>query len=669
MKQTYLTIILTIVLFSFRILCSGQINYVTMGDKAFEGKQYLPAIEYYNKALNRFKEDRQQKNNALNKLADCYRLTNNHKKAENYYQRLIKDKYSDEKPLILLYCANSLVMLGNYTEALPLYERFLLKYPEDELALTGKQTCENGLNNTTDHKKWIIANIGELNSNEDDFAATYGDNKSSTVIFTSNRKGVTGKETDNWTGGYFSDLFTATINKQLKWENVKLLDVDERINTVANEGVSVMDNKYRSLYFTRCEKAGKGEHYCVIMATDKTGNSWTKPVVIYKDSLGNAGHPTLSSNRLVMIFSSNRTDGNGGRDLWIARRASENKPFMSAENLGTFINSPGDEMFPSIVGDTLLYFASNGHPGLGGLDIYKVKFDNKFKSVPINLPRPVNSNEDDFAIEFETGKERGFFTSRRDGGKGGDDIYSFEKLSPIIAVNGLLVDDVSRDAMPNAILSFASSKNDTLRLTTNNTGSFSISNEHLKSPAKYSLIFSKKDYFTKKIEIIIPETEFDTTIFVAASLIPIPEKPIVLPDIYYDLDKWDLLPQYQDSLLVLVGILNDNPNIVIELASHTDSRASDDYNDQLSQKRAESVVSFLTEKGIDKNRLVAKGYGEQVPRTLSNNIHKGNYSFDRGAKLTENFILSIKDPDKREVAYQLNRRTEFSVISKNFKKQ
>lgn len=661
--------IITFVLLAMNLAGFAQSMNYQMANKAYEGKQYLKAIESYNKALNRVGEEKYVKNEILYKLADCYRLTNNHKKAENTYQKLIKNKFADEHPEVFLNCANSLVILGKYNDAMPLYDLFLRIYPQDKSGLNGKATCEMGMNDTLVHKKWVVNPVSELNTNDDDFAAIYGDNKATSIIFTSNRKGSVGKELDNWTGGYFSDLYIASKNKQGKWDNIKSVDTDNRVNTEANEGTGFYDNKFRTLYFTRCNKAAKVSQFCKIYESDKSGNTWLKPVVIYQDSLGNAGHPALSMDKLTMVFSSNRTDGMGGRDLWIARRASENKQFANPENLGEKINTAGDEMFPAIVGDTVLYFASNGHPGLGGLDIYKVSMIKILQSVPEHLPRPVNSNADDFAMNFEHDAERGFLTSRRNGGKGGDDIYSFEKLPPVLAINGLLVDDSSREPLTGVSFSFVNEKNDTLKLSTGNNGSFAIADQYLKSPGKYSLIFTKPDYFTRRAEVSIPKTENDTSIFIAAALMPIPEKPIVLPDIYYDLDKWDLLPQYQDSLMVLVNILNDNPNIIIELASHTDSRASDDYNDQLSQKRAESVVNFLTLKGIEKERLVAKGYGERMPRALNSTLSKDGFTFNSGIKLTENFILSIKDINKREAAYQLNRRTEFSVISKNYKKQ
>jgi len=216
-------------------------------------------------------------------------------------------------------------------------------------------------------------------------------------------------------------------------------------------------------------------------------------------------------------------------------------------------------------------------------------------------------------------------------------------------------------------VSATSSKGDTIHVITDNSGSFGMANEQLKAETNYKLIFTKENYFTKKKDVAIAKIKRDTVYQVNVDLQPIPDKPIVLPDIYYELNKWDLQPQYQDSLMLLVNILRDNPTIVIELASHTDSRASTDYNDTLSLKRAETVVTFLTEKGVNLERLIAKGYGERIPRVLNTMIIRDGFRFESGTILTEAFILSIPDTKKREAAYQLNRRTEFSVIRKSHK--
>lgn len=664
--REYFLLIFLVALFLLPVSAFPQMNYITMGNKAYEKKQYLPAIEYYTKALNKSGDGKAERNQLIYNLAECYRLTNNPKKAGNYYERLIKNKYAADRPEIIFLYASMLTAQGLYAEALPYFEQYISLKPGDLLALNGKASCEMSLRDTAISKKWLVKNLSELNTIDDDFAASCGDAKSTTVVFSTNRKGTTGKEKDNWTGGTFSDLFIATKTNDGKWADVKTIDDKERVNTIANEGTPGFDNQYRTMYFTRCEKFDNSEHFCQIMEADRSGTTWTKPVVVFSDSLGNAGHPTLTTNGLTMIFSSNRPGGFGGKDLWKVTRQSERKPFGEPVNLGPSVNTPGDEMFPYLHNDTILYFASNGLKGYGGLDIYSFSYGNSIGNIH-HLPKPVNSQEDDFALTFEKGRESGFFSSRRKGGKGGDDIYYFEKIAPKLSIEGLITEETEKTPLGNLAFRLTDGSSDSVTLLTDVSGRFTISDGKIKPSTTYTLLFSKEGYFSKSERVVTGKPVNDTVYLVSLSLLQIPEKPIVLPDIYYDLDKWDLLPQYQDSLMVLVNILNDNPKISIELASHTDSRASDDYNDALSQKRAESVVSFLTEKGIDPSRLTAKGYGERVPRVLQNTIVKAGYTFPAGTKLTEAFILKIKDPDQREAAYQLNRRTEFSVIRKNIR--
>ncbi len=236
-------------------------------------------------------------------------------------------------------------------------------------------------------------------------------------------------------------------------------------------------------------------------------------------------------------------------------------------------------------------------------------------------------------------------------------------------MQGTVTEELTKQSISNLQFYVSDGTKDTLTLTTDAKGNFVIPQEKVKSNTNYTFVFSKNEYFTKVHEMNILSPENDTTYQINVSLLRIPDKPIVLPDIYYEVGKWDLLPQYQDSLMSLVEILVENPKLVIELASHTDSRSSDEYNNTLSQKRAETVVSFLVENGIDKERLVAKGYGERVPRVLQQTIVRDGYTFPAGTVLTEEYILSIRDLKMRETAYQLNRRTEFSVISNNYKRK
>ena len=646
----------------------GQISSIIMGDKSYEKKQYIPAIEFYTKALEKSDIDKKTRNVITYKIADCYRLVNNPKKAKPFYQKLVKNKYSEEKPEVLLYYATVLNMLGSYPEALPVFNQYLKKDPGNKLALSGKATSELGINDKSSNRKWVVKNIKELNSPFDDFSAIYGDNKFSTIIFSSNRKGTVGKGSDNWTNGYFSDLFIASKTKNGLWSDIKLLDDKEKINTASNEGTAVFDSNYKTLYFSRCDKMSKDKMYCQILQSERSGKDWTKSVVAYSDPSANVGHPAISSNGLEMIFSSNRPGGFGGKDLWKVTRKSEKEPFGNPINLGPKVNTTGDELFPSLHNDTILYFASNGMTGFGGLDIYCIHItkDGGFSNLE-HLPRPINSQDDDFAMNFEPKSEKGFFNSRRVGGKGGDDIYSFERIDIKISIKGLVTDELSKQPMPNLQFRYTTGSKDTINLTTDVNGSFLIAGGKVKPQSLYTLLFSKNDYFTKTEQLLIGSPQNDTTYQVKLSLTRIPDKPIVLPDIYFEVGKWDLQTQYQDSLMVLVDILKDNPKLVIELSSHTDSRASDEYNDNLSQKRAETVVNFITEEGIQRERLVPKGYGKRKPRKLSTAITKDGYTFPAGIVLTEEYILSIKDLKKREAAYLLNRRTEFSVINKNFK--
>ena len=667
MNRNFVKTILILAITGLYFTSSGQGKYVIQGDRAYENKQFTSAMAYYTKALDKFDGGKNERNEVVFKLANCFRMTNNPRKAEMNYQQLVKNKYADEKPVVYLYYATALSLQGKYANALPMFDQYLAKVPGDALALAGKETCQLSLQDTLTNSRWVIKNIREINSPDDDFAAVYADNKFKTVIFSSNRKGATGKEIDNWTNEAFSDLFIAVKKKGDIWGTPVLADIKEVVNTTANEGSASFDDQYKKLYFTRCGKMRMGKEYCQILEAGRTGSGWTRPVVICSDSLGNVGHPAITANGLTMIFASNRPGGIGGKDLWKATRPSERKPFGPAENLGAAINTTGDEMFPSLFNDSVLYFASNGRTGFGGLDIYRVTLGKNGLSEVEHLPRPVNSPADDFAMSFEGNRERGFFTSRRAGGKGGDDIYSFEKITRKIAMQGSVRDELSQKPMQRLPVLIVNDKNDTTTITTDDSGAFIINDEQVSDANHYTVIVSQENYFTKRSEVLIGKLKSDTTFKISLTLQPIPDKPIVLPDIYYEFNKWDLEPQYKDSLMVLVKILNDNPKIVIELASHTDPKGSLEYNDTLSMKRAETVVTFLTEKGINKARVVAKGYGKRMPLILATDITRDGYTFQKGTKLTEEYILSIADLKKREVAYQLNRRTEFSVIGKNFK--
>jgi peptidoglycan-associated lipoprotein len=395
------------------ILCNvtkvdSQIYSLSMGNKAYENKQYAIAIEFYNKVLNNPDISKKERNETIFKIADSYRMMNNPRRAIDNYQRLIRAKYNDERPEILLHYALTLNTFGSYAQAIPLFEQYLKKFPESQEALTGKASSLFALENTKISKRWIVRNVRELNSPSDDFSAVFFDAKNASVVFTSNRKGTTGKDKDNWTNGAFSDLFVSTKTKNGSWGNIKLFDETGSINTPANEGVVSFANNFNTLYFTRADKMGNDKPYSQILQSDKTAQGWSKPVVVFSDHTGNVGHPTVFSNELGMIFSSNRDGSFGGKDLWKVTRNTKQEPFSNPVNLGAAINTVGDEMFPMLANDTTLYFSSNGLRGFGGLDLYSVRINGNQISDLEHLPLPVNSPEDDFGISFDVQDKKDF---------------------------------------------------------------------------------------------------------------------------------------------------------------------------------------------------------------------------------------------------------------------
>ena len=657
-----------LLLFWFMYYCTlavtGQQNRLLTGNQYFENKEYLLAADAYTKVLSNFAGSAEEQNGIIFKLAESFRLSNNPRRAEGHYLQLIKNKYVEKNSYIYFYYANMLLVQGKYAAAIPVFNQFLVKKPGDQLGLTGKASCELGMKDTPVLSNWNIKNLKEVNSALDDFCPAYGDEKYSSLLFTSSRKGTPLNLNYYWTGGFYSDLFLSKKGKNGLYSPPVPIEAGGIINSKDNEGTAIMTNNYTRIYFTRCEKSEKGFVFCKIMQTTRTGNSWSQPVIIYQDSIGNAGQPAITSDGLTLIFSSGRPDGFGQKDLWKTTRKSLDQAFGRAVNMGALINTPGDDMFPVIYADTLLYFASNGRVGFGGLDLFRVVMKDTIFSRLEHLPQPINSSWDDFGITFAGNTNQGMFTSRRTGGKGGDDIWTFERIKNKISLSGIVKEEVTQKVLPSVAVTMVNSLKDTLKLVTDKSGLISIPGEKLKEGTLYAFTFSKSNYFTAKKELLIDKIEKDSIYKVNVLLQPIPERPIVLPDIYYETNKWELQPQYRDSLNTLVDLLRDNPDIIIELASHTDPRASTSYNDTLSLKRAESVVQFLIQKGIEKTRMIAKGYGKKVPRTLTTTIVRDGFVFPKGTVLSMEFIQGIADPKKREAAYLLNRRTEFKVIRK-----
>lgn len=645
----------------------AQNRALRAADDAFNNMQYNVALTKYKKALSKAKA-KPDKEKISFQMAECYRIINNTKKAEAAYKRLSKTKFAQSNPLVYLYLAEAMKSNEKYSEAKTYFEKYTEAVPTDPRGPTGSLSCNLAQEWIDNPAKMKIKLEKVLNSKESDFSPTYADKLYNTIIFTSTRDAATGKDMDNWTGQNFSDLFVSKLDPKGQWSTPVQLETANVINTEANEGNPAVNSKFNQMYFTRCPNDKASLQGCKIMVSRRAGRNWGEPVALNLggDSTTVFGNPSISPDELTLVFTSNLPKGQGGKDIWFSTRKTTADNFGRALNAGPVINTPDDEMFPFMRNDTSLYFSSNGHPGLGGLDIFRSTFSNGEWQKPVNLGVPINSPGDDFAIVFNPEEDKGFFSSNRKGGRGSDDIYSFVNPPVIFTLAGVVKDDKTLQFIPGAVVKLTGSNGTSIEAKTDAKGFYSFNKAQIKPNTTYELICLKVNYLNKKAKETTVGLETSKDFTIDFKLEPIPDKPVVLPDILYDLAKWDLKPQYQDSLQGLIKTLDENETIIIELASHTDSRGTDESNDVLSQKRAESVVNYLIERGIDPDRLVAKGYGERVPRKLAKDVVKDGFLFKSGTLLSQSFIDSLATKPAQEAAYSLNRRSEFRIISKDF---
>lgn len=667
------------ILFTFILLLNvsllAQRNSTEAADTDFEDFKYSEAVDKYKKAYSKVK-NRDEKNRIRFQMAECYRLMNETKRAEPTYKSLVRNDYYKKEPIVLLYYANMLMINQKYDDAVPIFEQYMSLRPEDPRGPDGLKSCnkqKEWVENPTNHQ---ISNLKKVNSREDDFNACYASENYNDLIFTSNREGSTGKDADEWTGQNFTDLFYTRIDRKGEWSVPDLLESEEVLNTGTNEGSPMMNSSFTTLYFARCGNEKNRRSGCHIYKSQKAGRNYGEPEIIDLggDSTSRILHPTLDEDELTIYFTADFEHGYGGTDIWYATRKSRSEEFGRPKNAGPVINTPSNEGFPFLRSDTILYFASNGHIGMGGLDVFRTTQDaNENWRVPVNLGYPLNTNSDDFAIIFNpTAEEEGYFCSNRKmnddvRSKGGDDIWYFIVPPVEFTLSGVVKDDRTLQFIEGANVQMVGSDGSTIEKQTNSIGRYEFSKDQFLPRTTYELTVSKDDYFSASGTVTTVGVERSKEFERNFILEPIPKEPIVLPEILYDLAKWDLKPQYQDSLQGLIETLDANPTIVVELASHTDSRDNDENNDILSQKRAQSVVDYLIIRGIDPDRLVAKGYGERVPRTLNKNYYLNNILvLDSGTVLREEFINTLSTNEIKEYAHQLNRRTEFSVLSNDF---
>jgi peptidoglycan-associated lipoprotein len=638
-----------VLVLSFSISAFAQKNYLKDAEYAFNNLEYYSAIELYKKAYTKEK-DKAVKSEMVFKIAECYRHVNDLKQAETWYQKAIKAKYAD--PMVVLLLADMMKENEKYAEAQAQYNAYKALKPEDKKGEDGSKSCELAQKWRDNPTRYVVANEAQINSKYSDFSPTYIDKKYTDLYFTSSRIGAEGADVDGVTGESFSDIYESKRDKKGKWSSP--LPIGKTVNSPANEGSVSVNHKFNTLFFTRCPNERKKNLGCEIFHTEKKGTDWAEATLIKvtADSFS-VGHPSLNEDESRLYFSSDMPGGLGGHDIWYIEYNKKEKKWLETPiNLGAPINTPDEEMFPYIHEDGSIYFASNGHLGMGGLDIFHAeKSANNFTNVT-NMKYPLNSSADDFGIMFEGGKERGFFCSNRANGKGMDDIYSFNLPPLVFAIQGKVRDVDTQQPIANATVKMIGSDGSSVEVKTDNSGFYKFAENgaerYIHANTTYTLAVSADKYLNsdkgKATTVGVEESKTFELNFTLQGI----KKPIELPNIFYDLAKWDLRPESMASLDKLIATLNDNPNITISIGSHTDSRSDDNYNQELSQKRAQSVVDYLISKEIDGDRLQAVGYGESRP------------------KVTDTEIKKMKTSEEQEAAHQMNRRTDFSVLRTDF---
>lgn len=643
------------------VMAQCDSKYTADADKAYRGGFYFQALQLYDKAKDKAKKDKAAAACVAFMMAQCNRKIGDYKKAFSLYQKALKMGFED--PRAAWFMGIMYKNQGMYDEALAEFQNYKKLSPKDPKADQAIESCKNAANWKKNPTCYNVENIKPLNSRDNDFSPVYASRKSDVLIFSSSREGAKGKP-DGVMGMIPEDLFEAKISKKGAWGSPTPLP-DDAVNTKESEGAATMNKRFNVMYFTRCSQDKKSKVGCQIYEVKKQGQKWAEPVKIAlaPDSCV-AGHPTVSADGNYMIFASNMPGGKGGMDLWIAKYDKKKKTFADPVNMKD-LNTDANEMYPYLRADDKLYFSSDRIDGMGGLDIYRADFVSEGKwDKPVNMRSPINSEGDDFAIVFEGTDEKGMFTSNRKGGRGKDDIYSFNITKASVNVVVTVKDVDSKKPIQGVKVSFVSGSGEAKDITTDASGKVNL------NPANYGedyeLRASKDNYFnakgaasTKGIDPLV--TCKDTTIY-AEILMKTSDVPLNFEVLFY-YDQAEFYPEFKDTLDKIVRILKENPTMRVELGAHTDARGRDEYNKDLSERRAKRVVEYIVSQGIEAERLRANGYGESQPRVMEMDLG----ILKKGQRLDEAFINSLPTEADRETAHKLNRRVTLKKIDNNYK--
>ena len=652
-KYPVIALILTLLCSS----CGGP--KLSVADAQMARGEYFDAAQTYRKLYNKWtkREERDKRGMVAFKMGQCYMHLGQDARASAAFQNAIRYDYPDT--LAQLYLAQSLHGEGKYAPAIKAYEEYLKLVPGNKLAANGLAGAKMGLYKKG-HTRYVVKQPKLINSRRADFAPMFLPGDNTQLYYTTTNEHVKGKVKSDITGMKNSNIWFMHQNEQGVWQKPEAAE-GELNNDQLDEGVASFSPDGQTMYLTVARRSESNPTSLEIYTSQRSDAKWSEPrkFDITADTLSNFAHPTVSPDGEFLYFTSDMPGGEGQYDIW---RINLKEPAGSLENLGKDINTPGHEKFPYALTDSILIFASDGHPGYGGLDLFKATLTPQGSWKVVNMGTPINSSGDDFGITYEKPDvESGYLSSNRGDGRGYDHIYSFVLPDLKINISGWVLDRED-EPIPNAVIRIVGNDGSNQKTVAKNDGSFTFP---LHRGVSYAMMAGARGFLNAKQEFTADNAEEDAEYsidFILSSL----SKPNIVENIFYDYDKATLRPESKKALDELAEMLRDNPNITIEMASHTDRHGTEEYNMDLSMRRAKSVVDYLIDEGgIDKRRLQYQGYGKSRPKTVTKRINKAYPQFEEGQLLNEEFVNTLS-PENQDAADQINRRTEFQVLSTDF---
>ncbi len=636
--------------------CGSADKSIKRGDAALALGEYAEAAGQYKRAYSKTPpKDKAQRGFIAYKMGDAYRRYGNVARAVGSFQNAVRYHYVDT--LTYLHLGDLLRMQANYKGAENAYRAYQDSFPNDVHAEYGIQSCLTAPAEKQKGSAYTVKMAGLFNGSRSDYAPAYMGIEAKQLYFTSTRQQAKGDVSDI-TGMKNGDIFYSKQDEKGKWKVAESVEGD--VNTEYDEGACSFTQDGKTMYLTVCRTDPSYPRMAEIWQSQRTDAKWSKPtqLKISADTLSSYAHPAVSPDGRWLYFTSDMPGGHGGLDLWRAEIAGGHG-VGRIENLGEDINTEGNECFPAFRPNGELYFSSdNKQGGMGGLDLYKAKEDTiAHKWIVTHLPSPMNSNGDDFGITFEGLHNRGYFSSNRStGGRGWDKIFEFSYPEVLQTVKGWVYEQDGYE-LPQAVVYMVGSDGTNEKVGVLSDGSFE---KPLKPGVSYLFLATCQGYLNVRNELRADTSEVEKQ-HVLQFPLPSISSPVLVRNVFYEFDKANLTENSREALDRLVKMLKENPNVTIELSAHCDYRGNAEYNLKLSQRRAESVVKYLTEHGIEAERLTAKGYGKEMPKVVNKKLIETYPFLHENDTLTVPYIMKLK-PEEQEVCNALNRRTEFRVL-------